>query len=276
MKTIPAISVIMSVKNGASFLEKSVPSILNQTYEDFEFIICNDGSTDETQALLDKYKLQDERILLLKNEQPMGLAYSLNRCIEIARSEILARQDADDRSALNRFEVQLPFVQSHPEYAIVGTCWINETTNGIVSKRVVPEIPTAKSQIARGQYMHPTWMMRKSMIEEVGYYTANKYTLRDQDYHLVMKVLAAGMKIYNMQEFLYYYFVDQNQRFRQLQWDKVKGLMWIRWDSYRRNKLPFWSYVFVLKPLAALLIPQKIMLKYYNRTNDGQNNQDIQ
>lgn len=265
----PSISVIMSVRNGAPFLEKSVNSILNQTFGDFEFIICNDGSTDATQALLEEFQEKDDRLILLKNEKSMGLAYSLNRCIEVARSEILARQDADDRSALNRFEIQYPFVIRHPEYAIIGTCWINETANGFVSKSIVPEKPTARSQIARGQYMHPTWMMRKSMIQKVGNYTANKYTLRDQDYHLVMKVLAEGMLIYNLQEFLYYYFIDENQRFRQLQWNKVKGLMWIRFDSYKRNKLPLWAYVFVLKPLAALLIPRNLMLKFYNRKKHG-------
>lgn len=265
MSTSPSISVIMSVKNGASYLERSITSILNQTFRDFEFIICNDGSTDQTQIVLERFQSQDTRIVLLKNDTSMGLACSLDRCIEKAQSNILARQDADDRSALDRFEKQYPFVVDHPEFAIVGTCWYNEKADGSISQYMVPECPTARSQVFRGQYMHPTWMMRKDQIGLVDYYTANQYTLRDQDYHLVMKVLAKGMKIYNMQEPLYYYFVDENQRNRQLQWNKVKGLMWIRWDSYRRNNMPLWAYLFVLKPLLTHIAPKKWMIKYYDR-----------
>lgn len=74
--------------------------------------------------------MQDKRIVILRNEESKGLAYSLNRCIEIAQSNILARQDADDTSALNRFELQYPFVCEHPEYAIVGTCWSNIFSDG--------------------------------------------------------------------------------------------------------------------------------------------------
>lgn len=268
MNTPPKISVIMSVKNGASFLERSITSILNQTFKDFEFIICNDGSTDQTQEVLEQFQARDERIILLKNDISKGLAFSLNKCIEKAQSNILARQDADDRSALDRFEKQYPFVIAHPEYAIVGTCWYNERADGIISQYIVPECPTARSQIFRGQYMHPTWMMRKDLIGQVNYYTANQYTMRDQDYHLVMKVLSKGLKIYNMQEPLYYYFVDESQRSRQLQWNKVKGLMWIRWDSYKRNKMPLWAYLLVLKPLITHIAPKRIMMKYYDRNKN--------
>lgn len=262
---VPAISVIMSVKNGSKALHLSISSILEQTFKDFEFIICDDGSTDETLTILNNYQRKDHRIVILHNEQSKGLAYSLNRCIKVAKSNILARQDADDYSAPDRFEKQYRFVMEHPEYAIVGTCWYNVCTDGEKYPVNVPQEPTARNQVQGGLYMHPSWMMRKCDLEKVGYYTVNKYTIRSQDYHLVMKMLGAGMKIYNMPERLYYYKVDENTINRSLNWSRVKGLMWIRWDSYKRNHFPLWCYIYVLKPLVTNLLPRKFMKAYYNR-----------
>jgi len=257
------ISVIMSVKNGAHDLDRSIKSIQYQTYKNWEFIICDDGSTDETYSILKAYQKHDNRIKIIRNQESMGLAFSLNRCIKVAQSNILARQDADDTSEPNRFERQLAFVSSHPEYAIVGTCWNNVLSNGRKNQVRVKEQPTAMDQVQGGLYMHPSWMMRKDLLAQVGYYTVNKYTMRSQDYHLVMKVLGAGMKLYNMQEFLYNYTMDERMLARTRNWSKVWGLMWIRWDSYKRNHLPLWCFIYVLKPVITLIIPKQIMFKYY-------------
>lgn len=259
------ISVLMSVKNGADDLHKSIPSILNQTFRDFEFIICDDGSTDDTLVVLQSYQAQDDRIVIIRNERSMGLAYSLNRCIEISKSNILARQDADDISELNRFEQQYPFVCEHPEYAIVGTCWYNVFFGGRRVRNSIKELPSALDQVKGGLYLHPSWMMRKDQLSKVGYYTVNEHTMRSQDYHLIMKVLGAGMKLYNMQEYLYNYTMDERMMNRTRNWKQVMNLIWIRWDAYRRNKLPLWCYIYILKPVIVQLIPKKIMFRYYQR-----------
>lgn len=260
---MPKISVLMSVKNGCDNLQISIPSILNQTFRDFEFIICDDGSTDDTFSILEKYQKIDNRIILIRNAESKGLAFSLNRCIANAKSNILARQDADDRSDLKRFELQYEFVSAHPEYAIVGTCWYNVCSDGNKYPVDVPKEPTAMDQVKGGLFMHPSFMMRKDMIAKVGYYTVSPYTLRSQDYHMVMKVLGDGMKMYNMNEYLYYYTADEEMMKRTRNWKRVKGLMWIRWDAYRRNNLPWWCYVYVLKPVLTNLIPKRIMFKHH-------------
>lgn len=256
----------MSVKNGSDYLYRSIESIKKQTFIDWEFVICDDGSSDDTFSILKDYREKDKRIVLLHNDKCMGLAYSLNRCIEVSKSNILARQDADDFSEPNRLERQYQFVKEHPEYAIVGTCWYNVLSDGTKAMNPIKEIPSALDQVKGGLYMHPSWMMRKDMLNKVGFYTVNKYTMRSQDYHLVMKVLGAGMKLYNLQEYLYNYTADENTMKRSRNWKRVKGLMWIRWDAYRRNHLPLWSYVYVLKPLITNLIPQKIMFKHYEKS----------
>lgn len=263
--SIPKISVIMSVRNGEHDLEKSMSSLFNQTFTEWELIVCDDGSTDNTLEKLKRYALKDSRVVILHNDTSKGLAYSLNRCIESAKSNILARQDADDASDVHRFEIQYPFVMAHPEYAVVGTCWYNVDADGKISESVVPELPTAMDMVKGGLYLHPSWMMRKDRIEKVGFYTVNQYTVRSQDYHFIMKILAAGMILYNMPEKLYYYTVDQNTLGRSRNWKRVKGLMWIRWDSYRRNHLPIRTYIYVLKPLISNLIPKTIMNDHYKR-----------
>lgn len=261
----PAISVIMSVKNGADCISRSIASIQSQSFTDWEMLICDDGSTDETYNRLCEIAEKDSRVRILRNKESLGLAFSLNRCIEEAKSNILARQDADDWSAVNRFEVQYPFVVSHPEYAIVGTGWFNVLESGDITPVDVMEEPKAIDQVKGGEYLHPSWMMRKDMLKKVGYYTVNKYTLRSQDYHLVMKVLGAGMRLYNMSDKLYYYSVDTNTMKRHLNWKRVPGIMWIRWDSYRRNHLPLWCYFYVLKPVVTNLLPKSLMMWYYRR-----------
>ena len=263
----PAISVIMSVKNGMHDLHKSIESILNQSFSDVEFIICDDGSTDDTMRILEAYKQKDERIILIHNNISQGLAYSLNKCIEISRSNILARQDADDTSEVNRFEIQYEFVQSHPEYAIVGTSWNNINEDGEILKVCHPLTePTALKQVKGGSYMHPSWMMRKDMLQTVGLYTVNKYTIRNQDYHLVMKILGAGMKLYNIKDVLYNYKVDDNMISRTHNWKRVKGLIWISYDSFKRNGLPLWCYIYALKPLIVHMVPMFILKRYYKHT----------
>lgn len=261
----PLISVVMSVYNGEKYLAKGVESIINQTFSQWEMIVCDDGSSDGTWDLLQRYAQQDSRIRAIRNETNSGLAFSLNRGIALAQSNILARQDADDASAPDRFEIQYPYVVEHPEFAIVGTSWNNVSDDGDSWVTTPVEFPEAKDLIWDGGFMHPSWMMRKDQLEKVGFYTVSENTRRDQDYHLVLKLYGAGMKMCNMQKVLYHYTNDTGTFARTKNWKRVKGLMWIRWDGYRRNRFPFWAYPVVLKPLAKNLLPTFITRKYYLR-----------
>ena len=261
----PKISVIMSVKNGEKTLKKSVESIISQTFTDWEFIICDDGSTDNTLNILKEYQSKDKRIIVLHNETSKGSACGRNACINIARASILALQDADDESLPNRFEVQYEYITQHPEYAIVGTNWFNVDSAGNSTECKVKELPTALDQVNRGLFMHPTFKMRKNDVERVGFYTENKYTIRSQDYHMVMKVLSEGMHLYNLQIPLYKYTVDDGTMNRSLNWNRVKGLMWVKFDSLKRNKLPLWTYIYVLKPVLVNILPRNLMKKHYKK-----------
>ena len=110
---MPTISVLMGLYNtkNKDYLEKSLNSILNQTYKDFEFIICNDGSTNNCISWAKEIVGSDNRVIFLDNKSNRGLAYSLNRCLEISKGKYIARMDDDDISHLNRFEKQLEYLE---------------------------------------------------------------------------------------------------------------------------------------------------------------------
>ena len=107
----PKISVLMPVYNGDKYLKKSINSILRQTYDDFEFIIINDGSTDLSLSIIKSY--QDKRIKIINNSKNIGIAHSLNKGLNIANGDYIARQDQDDISHPERFMCQVNYLKKN-------------------------------------------------------------------------------------------------------------------------------------------------------------------
>src|SRR5260221_454549 len=118
--TSPTVSVVMAVRNAAAFLPASIESILAQTLPDFEFIIVDGGSTDETRRIIESYERGDRRIVALYQEH-RGLVYSLNAGCQRAQSKYIARMDGDDIALAHRFERQVAFLNSHPEVGLLGS-----------------------------------------------------------------------------------------------------------------------------------------------------------
>ena len=117
---MPKISVVMSVYNGEHYLRQAVESILDQTFSDFEFIIVDDGSTDSTWDIITEYANRDQRIVLVPNEENIGLTKSLNKGLALAQGEYVARQDADDVSYSERFEKQVTLLDKYPEVVLLS------------------------------------------------------------------------------------------------------------------------------------------------------------
>lgn len=174
----PKVSVIMSVYNGERYLRQSVDSVLHQTFEDFEFIIVNDGSIDKSAEILAGF--EDSRIVLLKNPKNIGLPSSLNRALEVSRGEIIARHDADDTSEPNRFAEQVSYLERHPEIGVLGSYMAVIDEAGKL--QYTYELPQSSGMIMWNFFFgrsiaHPTVMYRKRVIEETGPYDPTfKYT----------------------------------------------------------------------------------------------------
>jgi glycosyltransferase involved in cell wall biosynthesis len=181
----PEVSVLMAVYNERPYLEEALRSILDQTFKDFEFIIINDGSTDGSKEVLERFADADDRIQLVHQPINQGLIYSLNRGLDLARGRYIARMDADDISHPKRLERQVDFLHANSRIGIVGSRieWI--TPDGVSKK--VWRLPTDPDLIAwkllfNACLDHPTILARKSVMEELGGYA--EWPVIAEDYEL--------------------------------------------------------------------------------------------
>lgn len=160
------VSIIMGVYNCKNYnlLRKSVESVLQQTYRDFEFIICNDGSTNDTLKELKKIAQLDSRIKIISYDKNCGLNHALNYCLAVSQGKYIARQDDDDISKPERLKKQVQFLDKNPEYVIVGTCADIFDDQGVWGEYTVPEKPQKGDFLWNSPFMHPTTMMRKAEL----------------------------------------------------------------------------------------------------------------
>lgn len=257
------ISVIMGIYNikKVNDLLECMHSIKKQTLSDFEFIICDDGSDKKTKNVLDKLVDEDRRIRLIKNDVNSGLAYSLNKCIEVSNGTYIARQDDDDYSNLDRLQKQFEIIQTNPQFSIVGTSMFLLNDEGVWGQRKVKEYPQKEDFLWGTQFFHPTVIMRKSDVLKVGGYRQAKETRRAEDYDLFVRMYAAGMKGYNIQEPLYYYREDINSyKKRKYQYRVDEAIL--RYKSFRLLGLMPRGIMYIIKPLLIGIIPTKLMMKY--------------
>jgi glycosyltransferase involved in cell wall biosynthesis/pyruvate-formate lyase-activating enzyme len=204
----PDISVVMSVYNCTKYLESAIQSILEQTYGNFEFIIVNDGSTDNIDDILNKF--DDCRIRVINNTENLGLARSLNVGIKAARGKYIARMDADDLSIPHRFEKQIEFLEKNPSHAMVGSSYyvVDESGKTVAHVDVLTDSGDIKKGLIKQNWFgHGTVMMRKSSIESIGGY--DEQFVCAQDYDLWLK-FAENYEIANIQEPLYFWRNNKN------------------------------------------------------------------
>ncbi|MDZ7339511.1 MAG: glycosyltransferase [candidate division KSB1 bacterium] len=197
----PKVSIIMPAYNAERYVSEAIESILGQTFGDFELIVIDDGSTDNTRQVISQY--HDPRIVFCANEVNLGLTESLNRGLRRAKGEYIARQDADDVSKRDRLERQVQFLDANPDIALVGSSWftIDPAGRGL-SVRQVPQDPKsiAENLLVSLVITHATVMFRKESVLVVGGYRKEAGSAEDLDLWLR---LAERFKIANLHEPLY-------------------------------------------------------------------------
>nr|MCR5024531.1 glycosyltransferase [Lachnospiraceae bacterium] len=199
----PLISVVMATYNDAQDLKRSVGSILRQTFRRLEMIIIDDGSTDNTQEVL--LGIQDDRLVLIKNDKNKGLPYSLNRGIMCARGKYIARMDADDISFPKRLELQYEYMESHPDITICGCdyVYLNENRKPVYY-HVDDNSDEIRSRVIYTQPLaHPSWVIRKADIS--GKIKYNNKFKRSQDYEMMCQIIKHGLKLGNVEKTLLFY-----------------------------------------------------------------------
>jgi len=183
----PTISVVMSVYNGEKYLKKSVQSILDQTFENFEFIIIDDGSTDKTLEILESY--DDLRIKII-SQKNIRLTKSLNKALSLSNGEFIARIDADDYAMPDRFEKQLYFLQHKTDVVLVGcnALLIDEYGKQIGKAEFPNEHVELVTQLEKGMsgFPHSSFFFRNEVVRQIGGY--NERYIKAQDKYLLLRL----------------------------------------------------------------------------------------
>lgn len=259
---MPKISVIMGVYNGEKKIKKAIDSILNQEFSDFEFIICDDGSTDNTVNIIEEYAEKDNRIVLIKNSNNLGLAKTLNNCLEISKGDYIARMDDDDISHSTRFKKQVLFLDNNKEYALVGTSRNLYDSNGIWGKGI-EEGERSNIDVFMGKsFVHPSIMMRRSVLENVNGYTVGATTERTEDFDLWCKLYSNGYRGYNLKDILLdYYEARDSYNKRKYKYRIREFKLKLKW--FRKLNIPNKYMFFAFRPLIVGMIPVKILMRYH-------------
>lgn len=254
------LSVIMGVYNieHLEVFDSAMTSVLKQTMQDFEFIICDDGSTDCTMQILEKYAEKDTRIRLIQNKENKGLAQALNYCLIVSNSAYIARQDADDISVPIRFEKQLTYLESHSEVGFVGANVILFDEQGHWGMRRFPTEPQKKDFLFTQPFVHGTLMFRRSSLDIVRGYRVAKETRRTEDYDLLMRMYAKNIKGANLQETLYWFMENQASMKRRKYCYRIDETI-IRYKGFKSLRLLPSGLPYVIKPLVVGLIPMKLL-----------------
>lgn len=183
-KSSPNISVIVPAYNTEKYIRTAIESILNQSYEDFELIIIDDKSSDNTKKIIESYALKDSRVIAVSNKDNLKISATLNKGLAMARGRYIARMDADDKSLPLRLEKQFQFLESNRDVVLVGAS-INVCDSDLkkinVRRYNVNNESIRKNIFRYGQFCHPVVMLRADAIRAAGGYNTNLYDAEDYD-----------------------------------------------------------------------------------------------
>ena len=259
------ISIITGIYNCGKTLPEAIDSILDQTYENWELILCDDGSTDDTLSVAEKYKNEfPEKIKIIQNEKNLGLNRTLNHCLEYATGEYIARMDGDDISLPERLEKEAAYLDSHPECAIVSCPMIYFDEKGDWGQGSAVENPAFSDFIPGTPFCHAPCMVRSEAYLAVGGYSTDRRTLRAEDYDLWFRMYEKGYRGHNLQEPLYKMRDDQNA-YRRRKFKFALNEAYVRFSGYRRLKLGITAYAYALRPILVSLLPKRMYLLLHQR-----------
>lgn len=260
---MPKVSILMGVFNGERILHGAIDSLKAQTLRDWECIICDDGSTDGTWSALETIAQGDKRFRLLRNESNRGLAFALNRCLEIAAGKYLARQDADDVSAPARLEVQVGFLEEHPSVTVAGSyAALVDGTGTWWGEIKHPPTPTPWDWVRGARVVHASVVMRAEAIRAVGGYDTR--AVRVEDYDLWFRLLANGATIVTIPQVLYFIRWELSGYGRKRFVDRITEAS-VRRKGIRALDVHPISLLYVTKPILVGMLPHKLLHLYHLR-----------
>lgn len=235
----PLLSVVLSVYNAAPYLEECLSALAKQTYSPIEFWLADDGSSDNSRGILDRWAAKDSRFKTDHNDKNLGKIKTINRLLkEKANGEFLSVHDADDYSALNRFELQINFLLAHPAFGFCGTAYETITAKGqqiaVHQKESDPNM--IKAQIAQhNQFCGATMVYRASLFQKVGGYRQFFNRIGNEDYDLSYRMLELEPGG-NLPDNLYAYRQLNNSFSKTLKAENAMGHKLVQWLAQERKE----------------------------------------
>ena len=261
------VSVLMGTyyrSEDTTALQRSVTSILEQSYRRIEFLICDDGSSPEAIRYLDHVAAKDSRILLVRPGDAFSLPQKLNRCLREAKGTYIARMDDDDASHPNRLEEQVAYVERNREISFAGCNVALYRNREYAGMWRFPEFPAVQDFFFRQPFVHPTLLFRRTALESVGGYSEDQHCVLCEDYDLLLRLYAAGFQGANLQENLFDYSLPMTAkggRKMRHRWNEAVT----RYRRFRELNVLHAAWPYVVKPILVGLIPGRILQKIKER-----------
>lgn len=261
------VSIIMPTFNSARFVKSAIDSILSQTFQDFEFIIIDDASTDGTLAILSEYAQKDNRIRIIENDIYMGLISSLNRGIRESMGEYVARMDSDDIAIKDRVEKQVAVMDANPDISVLGgaLAYIDASGNELGVVRYCE----LNRHLSVCPLLHPTVLIRRNVLTRNNFCYLEKYRFAE-DYFLWLQISKKG-RISAINDVVVKYRLNNNAA-------KIRHLKKILWATLRVKKDAIFTLnirpaikdlVIILCEFILFLLPARIILFIYLRKTFG-------
>lgn len=262
----PLVSVVMPAYNAAEYVEQAVESILNQTYKRFEFIIIDDASTDSTFNILKDVRAKDKRIILIQNQENLGVTKSLNKGLELARGKYIIRMDADDWSYPERFELQMELMEKNPKVVVCGS--YVEICDSKLKTKYVRKYHSNDTNIRKhifrySPFAHPATIWKAEVLKKERY---NEIINVSQDYELYFRVGKIG-KFMNLNKPLLKLRLHKQSISTTMSNTQSKNTILIRLNAVLMlgyNMSPFDKSYNFLQEIVVGLIPVKLRFFIFN------------
>lgn len=257
------VSIIMGIYNCESTLESSIESIIGQTYSNWELIMCDDCSTDNTYEIakiyLEKYP---EKIKLIKNEVNLTLGPTLNKCLKLATGEYIARHDGDDLYVRDKLEKQVKFLEANKDIDLVGTAMKVFDEKGVYGERLSKTMPKLVDLMKETPFSHATIMAKYNVYKELNGYSEALDRRGVEDYDLWFRFYEKGFRGCNLGEALYEVREDRNAYKRKnikRRINEIKTML----NGRKILGLSFIYNISVIKPIITIIIPTKLLMNYH-------------
>ena len=188
---VPVISVLMPVYNAGDYIREAIESILTQTFSDFEFLIINDGSTDETENIILSYT--DKRIKYVKNDKNIGLTATLNKGISLTDTKYMARMDADDIAFQDRLKVQYDFMEANPEIGVSGGCFEIFGNTNQLKQHPLSDLEIKANLLFSCVLCHPAVILRTALLKKNNITYGVTFDYDDKFEHRILELEDFGL-----------------------------------------------------------------------------------